>query len=231
MHSFILKGSPTTKQISQAVQKLAKPSLPIADLKNSLDVYFIEPALDKAGKPTTIKIDQIRKLKTKLHSPPNKLGIKIVIFVQAELLTRQSQNALLKLLEEPQLDTKIFLTGNTANLLETIKSRCQEIIIRNNTPVVLDSKLEDLLSKLNSAMPGERLKLIEPYHKDKQTAKTLTQDLIVLIQTLLPQNTGQVRNLKHLLRTLQDLNLNINHKLALDMLMLNWGSKQGILNS
>ena len=46
------------------------------------------------------------------------------VITDAHLLDTRTQNALLKVLEEPPADTMLFLTGNEAGLLPTIRSRC-----------------------------------------------------------------------------------------------------------
>ena len=53
---------------------------------------------------------------------------RVVLISEAQTLNAEAGNALLKVLEEPPEHTLIILTAlNTANLLPTIVSRCQEI--------------------------------------------------------------------------------------------------------
>jgi len=56
--------------------------------------------------------------------------IKILVIYQAEKLTTEAQNSLLKIIEEPPKDTLIILISkNTDTLLSTINSRCLNISI------------------------------------------------------------------------------------------------------
>ena len=56
------------------------------------------------------------------------IGVDVLIFPEAERMTAQSQNCLLKTLEEPPEDTVFFLiTDQPAALLPTIVSRCRTV--------------------------------------------------------------------------------------------------------
>lgn len=72
-----------------------------------------------------IKIDQVRGLKNFLNLKPALSKRKVVTIVEAEKMHVYSQNALLKSLEEPPLDTHFLITTNNINgILPTVKSRC-----------------------------------------------------------------------------------------------------------
>ena len=75
----------------------------------------------------SIKIAQIRKLQTDIIIKPHK-NYKIYIINDAEKMTIEAQNALLKTLEEPpEYAIIILITSNKEALLDTIKSRCEII--------------------------------------------------------------------------------------------------------
>jgi len=75
-----------------------------------------------------IKIAQIRSLCHTLSMRPYEAKKRVVLISEAQTLNAEAGNALLKVLEEPPEHTLIILTAlNTANLLPTIVSRCQEI--------------------------------------------------------------------------------------------------------
>ena len=82
------------------------------------------PAADRRD----ISIDQVRDLQRELGYRSLSTRPKIGIVNDAELLTQQAQNALLKTLEEPTGDTVLILIGvNAASLAPTILSRCQRV--------------------------------------------------------------------------------------------------------
>ncbi|WP_317956931.1 DNA polymerase III subunit delta' [Paenibacillus chitinolyticus] len=89
---------------------------------NHPDLYQIEP--DGAS----IKIDQIRELQKQFAYRSAGSGTKIYILNQAEKMTVQAANSLLKFLEEPNSKVvAVLVTENGHALLPTIQSRSQWI--------------------------------------------------------------------------------------------------------
>lgn len=89
---------------------------------NNPDFKFIEPD----GK--VIKIDQIRELQTKVAEKPVNSGRKVYLINDADLMTKEAQNCLLKTLEEPpEYIVIILIVSNENRVLTTIKSRCMKI--------------------------------------------------------------------------------------------------------
>jgi DNA polymerase-3 subunit delta' len=81
----------------------------------------------------SIKIEQIHEINNfvKLKTTGTNDRRRFVVIDSADLLTDDAQNALLKLLEEPPLDTMIILTiENPENILPTVMSRIQAIPIK-----------------------------------------------------------------------------------------------------
>ncbi len=89
------------------------------------DVVSIRP---EAGS-RSIKAEEIREeVIRRAHQRPNEGMRQVFIVEDAHLLTRVSQNALLKTLEEPSAGTILMLvTPNLHTLLPTIISRCRRI--------------------------------------------------------------------------------------------------------
>lgn len=85
-------------------------------------------------KPNTISIDDIREqLIGDIQIKPYQSKFKIYIVPDAEKMTVQAQNALLKTIEEPPAYAVIlFLTTNASSFLPTILSRC---VMLNMKPV------------------------------------------------------------------------------------------------
>lgn len=86
---------------------------------NNPDFILIEP------NNGSIKIDQIREMQKSVSEKPIISNHKFCIINDADLMTVEAQNCLLKTLEEPPAYMTIILVGaNESNLLATIKSRC-----------------------------------------------------------------------------------------------------------
>lgn len=89
------------------------------DTNNNPDFIFIEP------NNGSIKIDQIRNMQKSVSEKPIISSRKVCIINDADLMTAEAQNCLLKTLEEPPEYMTIILVGtNESNFLATIKSRC-----------------------------------------------------------------------------------------------------------
>ena len=84
-------------------------------------------------KPGSISVDDIRKqINEDIQIKPYSGKYKIYIMADADLMTVQAQNALLKTIEEPPSYAVIFLlTENADSLLPTICSRCVMLKLRN----------------------------------------------------------------------------------------------------
>ena len=129
----------------------------------------------------TIRIEQIRNLKTFIGQKSIDSGIKIVLIVDAHLLNEAASNCLLKTLEEPTNAIFILLTSSLNLLLETIISRCQlirfkpfsykqlEIFIKNNSDTSIlnineELNLKDLINSANGS-PGKMMKDIKIWNE------------------------------------------------------------------
>ncbi len=100
---------------------------------NNPDFFVIEP------EGNTLKIDQIRNMQIGVQEKPIISSKKVYIIDNADLMTKEAQNALLKTLEEPPEFITIILIGENENaFLPTIKSRC--MILHFNQIPDLDIK-------------------------------------------------------------------------------------------
>lgn len=76
----------------------------------------------------SIKIDQIRFLQEKIAEKPIVSNKKVYIINDSDTMTKESQNCLLKTLEEPpEYAIIILILSNENKMLNTIKSRCTKI--------------------------------------------------------------------------------------------------------
>jgi len=103
---------------------LIKKLLELND-NNDLDNYSYFYKIQKS-KTNTIAIDDIRDLikKLKLKSLNKNLINRVALIINSELMSEESQNSILKLLEEPPKDTVIILlTKSIKSLKPTIISR------------------------------------------------------------------------------------------------------------
>ena len=75
-----------------------------------------------------IRIDEMRALKEVLHTTPSMGHHRVVLIDKAEDMNEASGNALLKVLEEPPLNTTfILITNSLGQIPITIRSRCRTL--------------------------------------------------------------------------------------------------------
>ncbi len=92
----------------------------------------------------TIPVEDIREMIRLCGIRPTDGSIHVVMIFDAEKMTPQAQNCLLKTLEEPPPDTCIILvTDHTESLLTTVISRCRILRIKAWNDEYILSVLED----------------------------------------------------------------------------------------
>lgn len=91
----------------------------------------------------TIKIAQIRRLLATAATRTYDGGNRVFIIEHGETMTTESQNALLKSLEEPEPgNVFLILTENVSKILPTIRSRCQRLSLEPLTDAQMQSVLK-----------------------------------------------------------------------------------------
>ena len=102
-----------------------------------------------------IRVEQIRMLQERLALRPLEGPRKVAIIAPADRMNAQSQNALLKTLEEPPSGTVLMLTASSPELLlATIRSRCAKITFG---PLPLEFIADKVLSERRLDKSGARL--------------------------------------------------------------------------
>ena len=141
------------------------------------DLLIIEPLQEeKNGKlrKLAIGINDIKKVVHNIHLTPYASPYKVAIVCNAENMTEEAGNCLLKTLEEPMGKALIILTtSNIYNMLPTIVSRCQVVKFKLVSEDVILKGLkeygnlkftqEDLIKavKFSNGRPGLALKYIK----------------------------------------------------------------------
>lgn len=96
-----------------------------------VDFMEIRPESSDDSKEGTLKIDQFRELKSKLGYGAHQGKFRILLISNADQMTPQAGNSLLKVLEEPPSHWIFFLTASDPSLLlPTLVSRCQILTLR-----------------------------------------------------------------------------------------------------
>ena len=122
----------------------------LADIGTHPDIETVAPE----DKKKNISVEQIRYLRTTAHHSAHTSKRRAFIIEQANTMNASSQNALLKVLEDPPSDVLfILLVNSSSSLLETVVSRC--LVLSLSVPT-----LEDAVQHLveNTKVNEERAK-------------------------------------------------------------------------
>jgi len=127
------------------------------------DIELIEP------QKNVIKINQIRNLQQRIAFAPLEASWRVVIIDQAETMTKETANCLLKTLEEPPSATVLILVAHgTSRLLPTVLSRCQKIVFAPLSNPAMQTLLE------NEGMPRDQvLRVVAHAHGSLHRARLL----------------------------------------------------------
>lgn len=121
------------------------------------DIIHVRRETDEKGRAKReIRVDQIREMITQAQIMPNEASGKAFIIHDAETMNPNAQNALLKLLEEPPKGVMLILsTGTPAMLLPTIRSRCIEMVVNDDSPA-LDREMEQAALEYLKRVSGRK---------------------------------------------------------------------------
>jgi DNA polymerase III delta prime subunit len=203
--------------ITQTIASLCS-QFQIADM--TADFLSVEPE----DKKQSIGIDKTRKLKewfkVKPYSSPNKFAV----IKNADLLTVEAQNSILKLLEEPNDNCYLALSlNNPSNLLPTVLSRCE---------LIQDTKFErpSVESDFMKLTRTQQFKYIDELLGEKSSIeqnKTIKSFILNLLSTLEKQlqhdhyDTKLKQNIDLVEQTSIMISGNTSKRLALENMVIN----------
>lgn len=116
-----------------------------------------------------IGIERIRLMQESIYLKPFNSPEKMLVIDDADTLTVEAQNAMLKLLEEPPASTHIFLVSPYLDVfLPTVISRCQLVQLGTHTaPDTNKAQMEAHLLVILEEQTSPKLKLAEEITKEK----------------------------------------------------------------
>lgn len=173
MQSILLIGEKTSTQdyLSDFFQKLQIGQFDIQTLENE----------------KSIGIEEIRIIQKNLLLKPINGNIKAIVIDTNDAITIESQNALLKILEEPPNHTVIILIASKQELfLPTILSRCKIVNYQHNRAKNLSKdeikEYTKLLGLIINAQIGEQLKYAQDFGKTKKEALLFLENMILSLR-------------------------------------------------
>jgi DNA polymerase-3 subunit delta' len=153
-----LFGNSYENQNSDLGENLKKAMIARILAESEPRLVVVRKSFDEKRKTfrSSIRVDEVRHLKTFFSLSVSDGGGRVAIIDCAEDMNINAANALLKTLEEPPKDTVFLLVShNPQSLLPTIKSRCRELRLRNLT----ESDLKSALKQMNLTIPENDSKI------------------------------------------------------------------------
>ena len=212
MQSFLIIGKPISKAKDYAFDFCLKNKI------DKIDITIIES--EKA-----VGIAQVRDFQKRIFLKPFKSEQKAVILEAGNGLTLESQNALLKVLEEPPKNTIIMLlVESDESVLPTILSRCKIILLdKDNTQQKDLAECQKILLSLKKGGVGDKLRLAQDKSKTKEEALSFIEDLILAEENILQENPDKefLSEIRLMQKTYTEIkSTNSNLRLAMENLVL-----------
>ena len=180
-----------------------------------------------------MKVQDVRNAFSSVYEKPLIIEKRIYIINNFEYLNNSSQNALLKILEEPPFYVTIILTSKTLNgILDTIKSRCQKTYLaekienrkigkENILSEVIDDKIkEDILNILENSNIMKKSQYYSKY-SDIITKENI-EEILNILENIIYENSMIYNSIyRIIIETRRRVKINCNFEMTKDYLILN----------
>jgi len=208
--------------LRETLNKVFNRELREEEIKTCPDIHILD-----IEEKNSIGIEDIKDFLIEMRYKPFQEGIQAGIIKEAQKLTQQAQNALLKTLEETtKYSVYILPVDNEKNLLATIRSRGR-VIYSQNKNYEPEEKL-DIQNILESDLYNKFL-VAEKYSTDKDSSLKLIMNFEEYFKKKLELdikngNIGSSRTFAETLKNLQKsrdkIIANCNRRLVLESIML-----------
>jgi hypothetical protein len=135
--------------------------------------------------------DEIALLRRNAYIRPNEAAGRVFILQNAQNLSPQAQNALLKILEEPPAGVQFFLTCDRASsLLDTVRSRSQIYMLSAAGQPQDDGLAAQIALALCRPKESDLLYLTAPLLKDRLRLRSVLEKLVLIFRDALVLRSG-----------------------------------------
>ena len=180
-----------------------------------------------------MKVQDVRNAFSSVYEKPLIIEKRIYIINNFEYLNNSSQNALLKILEEPPFYVTIILISKTLNgILDTIKSRCQKTYLAekienrkigkdNILSEVIDDKIKDDI--LNILENSNIMKKSQYYSKYSDIiTKENIEEILNILENIIYENSMIYNSIyRIIIEKRRRVKINCNFEMTKDYLILN----------
>ena len=179
-----------------------------------------------------MKVQDIRNAFSSVYEKPLIIEKRIYIISNFEYLNNSSQNALLKILEEPPFYVTIVLISKTLNgILDTIKSRCQKIYLAEKISEIDTESIKITVEGITKKEEQDILNILENTKLMKKSqfyatySETITkeniEEILNILENLIYENSMIYNRLyKNIIETRRRLRINCNFEMIKDYFIL-----------
>lgn len=176
--------------------------------------------------------DDVKKMVADAYLTPNEADTKVFIIKEMQQMTEESQNLLLKILEEPPCYTAFVLTSDNSNaVIGTVLSRVVRLRMGENAVSEYSQKaigiVENMVKAVLSPYEYDRIEALAPMDGNK----ALTAEVLDLLIGVLRDSIALKSNGKVLLLDLKPYSEKLSYSLTLDKILKMYGIVDGLLKS
>lgn len=176
--------------------------------------------------------DDVKKMVADAFLTPNEADVKVFVVEELQQMTEESQNLLLKILEEPPRYTAFVLTSETSNaVIGTVLSRVVRLRMGKNVATEYSEKATSIVNNLVDAV-------LSPYEYDRIEAtaqmdgnKALTAEVLDLFISVLRDAIVLKTNGNVLLEAFESKSQKLSGSLTLEKLLNMYETVDGLLKS
>ena len=176
--------------------------------------------------------DDVKKMVADAYLTPNEADVKVFVVEELQQMTEESQNLLLKILEEPPRYTAFVLTSETSNaVIGTVLSRVVRLRMGKNIATEYSEKAAGIVNNLVDAV-------LSPYEYDRIEAtalmdgnKALTAEVLDLFISVLRDAIVLKTNGNALLDAFKKASEKLSGSLTLEKLLNMYEIVDGLLKS
>lgn len=154
----------------------------------------------KKGKSNTFSVDAIREIRDDAFIIPNESDKKIYVLKNGQNMNEQSQNAILKILEEPPSYVFfIIVTTSKSTMLETVLSRVQVFSLLSDEEKITDKEMTIVKNMVSAIININEIDLMEQtavFVKNNQLARTILSLLTEVFRDALVIKSGFSREFR-----------------------------------
>jgi len=219
----------TAEEVSPSADKIVPCGTCAHCIKTASDVHPDLKLIEGGTAARSFHIDAIRAMRQEAYVLPNEANVKVFVLHNAQSMTAEAQNALLKLLEEPPDFVCLILTAPARKmLLQTVISRVAAFSLGEAVEESLDPEREALLQQHAAAIAQALLDTKQPYALLEATAplegnRELVREVLPCLRrnlhARLVQDVAQAARIVRLIEALRELEQTLNRNANLNLLI------------